>query len=232
MINYRYVAQGEYFVTSDPDTVLVTSGMTECIAIAFIDKENPNHRLLAHMDGQILYSDAVALDNLGLIQTKFTQYTKAENFDIYLLGGQHQRRNNLTLQRALHTLNLSVTNFTDIHQFCAHQNQLLQSKHTKFFTKVNPMTVNATLICSAKNEPDYLLYQSTAFVPPLSEIQLESGQGLCSEKEKEGYALFLEINQEVLKSYPSISQKIRTSADAEWIDKHSGLMSKPNMDTF
>lgn len=232
MINYRFVSQGEYFITSDPDTVLVTSGMTECIAIAFIDKENPNNRLLAHIDGQILYSDAVALANLSKIQEEFKQQTNAQIFSIYLLGGQHNRRNNLILQRTLQTLGLFATNFTDINQFCADQNQIRHHKGTMFFSKVNPMTANATLICdSSDNEPNYILYQATAFSPPLSESQLESGQGLHSATEKEEYALFAKINDEVLKSYPSLAQKFRTSADAQWIDEHRSLISSPGSDT-
>lgn len=231
MVNYRFVSQGEYFITSDPDTVLVTSGMTECIAIAFIDKENPNNRLLAHIDGQILYSDAVALANLSSLQVEFKQQTNAESFNIYLLGGQHQRRNNLTLQRTLDTLGLSATNFTDINQFCVDQNQIRHNKGTKFFSKVNPMTANATLICESRGEPSYLLYQSKAFSPPLSESQLESGQGLHSTTEKEKYALFAKINDEVLKSHPSIAQKFRTSADVQWIDEHRSLISSPGSNT-
>ena len=225
MMNYRFVSQGEYFITTEPETVLVTSGMTECIAITFIDKENPNNRLLAHIDGHILYSDAVALDNLSKIAEEFTKQTNAKSFNIYLLGGNHQRRNNQTLRRVLETLGLSVTNSIDITQFCAEQNKIREDKGGRFFSKVNPMNASATLICESNPKPTSLVYQAIAFTPPLSESQLEAGQGLSSATEQQEYALFVKVNDEILKSYPSMAQKFRTSADAQWLHEHQSLIS-------
>lgn len=225
MPNYRLVSQGEYFITSDPDTTLVTMGMTECIAIAFVDKANPSNRLLAHIDGQILYNDGIALANLSKIQEEFTQKTNAESFDIYLLGGQCQRRNHLILQKALDELGLAITNLTDINQFCLDQNQIPLDKGIKFFAKMNPMNVNAAMVCDSSTKPSYLSYQTTAFSPPLSEPQLESGEGLQSVTEREEYALFTKINDIILQQHPSLAQKFRTSADVVWIKEHESLIS-------
>ena len=230
MINYRFVSQGEYFITTDPNIALVTSGMTECIAVAFIDKDNPNNRLLAHIDGQILYSNAIALANLSKITAEFTQQINSENFDLYLLGGQHQRRNNQILQRTFHVLGLSIINFTDVNQFCADQNQVRYDKGERFFSKMNPMSVNATMICVAKKEPIYLSYQVNAFSPALSEHQLESGEGLHSAAEQEEYILFAKINDEILKNHPLVAQEIRTSADKQWIDEHKSLIGATDID--
>lgn len=223
MPNYQYVSQGEYFITLDPNTVLVTSGMTECIALALIDK-NPANRLLAHIDGYILYNVERAISNLSQIINEFIQKTHSENFKIYLLGGQHKRRNNQTLRNAINALSWDITNFTDINQFCSDRNQMCNQAGAKFFSKFNPMNADATMVCAAQPEPRYVTYQPNIFSPSLSESELESGRGLLSEAEQEKYALFSAINSEILKNHPHLAQAFRTSADRQWIDDHKSLI--------
>ena len=113
MKNIRYVAQGEYHITTDANTVLFTCGMTECIAMEFIDKNNPNNRLLTHLDGAILFDETTSKKNTELLVSEFQKMTETEEFDIHLLGGRQSTANVTTgninqITLALKNLNLSI----------------------------------------------------------------------------------------------------------------------------
>src|SRR5438309_6600560 len=97
MLNYRSIAQGEYFITNDSNTVLITEGMTECIAMAFVDKANSNLRLLAHLDGFLLADRQTASLNLNILINAFT-LAGSTNFEIYALGGKEGVRNHKILK--------------------------------------------------------------------------------------------------------------------------------------
>lgn len=103
---YRYVSQGEYYITSDPEVELITSGMTDCIALAYVDKKDSRKRLLTHLDGFLLTNYETALTNLRKITSEFKEKTNASDFDIFLLGGQANFRNYRILLPAMESLHL------------------------------------------------------------------------------------------------------------------------------
>lgn len=129
------------------------------------------------------------------------------------------------MKKTLDKLGLAITNLTDINQFCLDQNQMPRDKGIKFFSKMNPMNANAAMVCDANVQPRYLSYQATVFSPPLSEYQLELGEGLQSVTEREEYALFTKVNDVILEKHSSLAQKFRTSADVLWIKEHESLIS-------
>ncbi|WED42283.1 hypothetical protein [Legionella cardiaca] len=215
MPNYRYVSQGEFYITTDSETTLVTSGMTECIAFAFIDKENPSLRLLAHLDGQILATPQVALANISHLKTAFQEKTGSLDFEVHLLGGQLNRHNYRMLIPALEKLNLTMTECVDITKFCSTLNV-----HRSRFTQFSPMTVNATFICKASLTPELISFNKNHFSPPLSEDELINGDGLEQAGEKDEYLRFLQVNEAILSNDLAASQSIRTSADTRWVKEY------------
>ena len=118
MPQYLYVDQGEYFITTDSKTTLVTTGMTDCIAMAFVDKNDKACRLLVHLDGFILNSEENATANLKMIKEKFIFQTKSQDFDIYIFGGQKQFRNYKILRPVLDALDMQTDNITDVNELC------------------------------------------------------------------------------------------------------------------
>lgn len=220
MPNYRYVSQGEFYVTNDSDTILVTSGMTDCIGIAFIDKVNPAKRAVAHIDGMILYNEETALSNMKLLKQVFENKTESSDYDVFLLGGQKRLRNYRLLLPTLTALGVTPAKITDINEFCAEQN-LGQSRYYKF----SPINANATLICSPTKTPEFVSYKSSYFNPPISEDALSKGKGLTSIEEQEEYTLFAQLNEKVLSSDPSLSQVFRCSDDKDWLSEHKSLLN-------
>ncbi|AHE65865.1 hypothetical protein [Legionella oakridgensis] len=219
MKNYRHVAQGEFFVTTDPNTVLITIGMTECIAIAFIDRTNPSNRLLAHLDGQILSDFANAQENLLTLKKAFIDKTKATEFDVYLFGGQRKLRNYRILLPKMHEVQLPITYSLDINEFCQRYNASSR-------TKINPISACCTLICENTLKPLYTNYEANYFVPFMSESDLLEGNGLLERQERDEYKQFIQANEYILSKDPSAAQRLRTSADKDWIQEHSALTTK------
>ena len=205
MSNYRYVSQGEFYVTTDPNTILVTSGMTDCIAIAFIDKKDPNNRMLSHLDEQILASKENAIKNLQIIEKAFKKQTQAAEFEVYILGGHNELPHRL--DPALAELEITITKAVDINEFC----DLLNVNKIDSQDKCNIINADATLICNPSLPPDFISYNNYYFDPPLSEEELASGKGLSSLEEQEEYEHFFKMNEEVRASNPELSQRIRTS---------------------
>lgn len=218
MPEYRYVSQGEYYITTDPNTVLVTSGMTECIAIVFISKNSPEKRLLSHLDGYILYNPTIALSNLSVIKSAFEK-TNPQEFEVHLFGGSKNRRNYSTLLPLLKKLNLDTTSCIDTQELCAKHNLNLNSKQAYF----TPTNITATVICHPNKPPVFTPYEKHHFNLPFSEEALEEGQGLDSNEKQNQYRNFLNINKMILND-PGPSRIIRTSADIQWIEAHQWVL--------
>lgn len=216
MPEYRYVSQGEYYITTDPNTVLVTSGMTECIAIVFISKNSPEKRLLSHLDGYVLYNPTIARSNLSAIKSAFEK-TSPQEIEVHLFGGSKKRRNYSMLLPLLKKLNLNTTSCIDTQELCTKHN--LNSKHAYF----TPMSVTATVICHPDKLPIFTPYAPHHFSPPFSEDALEEGQGLESNEKQNQYRDFLNINKIILND-PDLSRIIRTSADIQWIEAHQWVL--------
>ncbi len=214
MKNYRYVAQGEFFVTTDPNTTLVTTGMTECMALAFIDRKNPQNRLLAHLDGQILSNYENTQKNLATLINAFTDMTRTTEFDVHVFGGQRKRRNYRMLLPEMEKARLEITKSLDIHEFCQLYNRTPRNK-------INLISACCTLICENSLEPVYTNYDASYFEPKMSEDDLSKGKALLSQEEKEAYEKFFEVNEHVLSSGLGAAQQFRTSADKLWVEEHA-----------
>lgn len=219
MPNYRYVSQGEFYVTTDENTVLITSGMTDCIGIAFIDKTAPKNRAVAHLDGNILYDRETAFSNMNTLKQAFENQTGSTEYEVYLLGGQKNLRNYRILLPVLEDLGINITLLVDINEFCT-QRSIGQSRYLKF----SPFNVDATLVCPAVSIPVFMSYKPSYFDPPLSEDALADGKGLSSKEEQESYALFAQINDKALASDPSLSRVFRCSDDKDWILNHKSII--------
>ncbi len=224
MPNYRYVSQGEYYITTDPNTILITSGMTDCIAIEFVDKANPDKRLLSHLDGAILYNLETGISNLKIIKEAFMEKTHSEDFAIHLLGGQTKLHNYRVLLPALKHLELDITHCVDINEFCQQLN--VGRSRLNLFT---PISVSATMVCPPSLTPEFISFKPSYFSPSFSEDALVEGKGLSLRTEQTEYHLFERINDRVLSSYPETSRVIRTSADQEWIASHQSILSQGNI---
>lgn len=158
MPNYRYVSQGEFYITTDPNTVLVTTGMTDCIAIEFVDKANPAKRMLAHLDGAILYNSEIGLSNLKIIKNAFIEKAHSKDFSIHLLGGQLKLHNYRVLLPILKLLELEITQGVDINEFC---NQLNAGRSR--FNLFSPINVNATMVCPFSLTPEFISFQPSSY---------------------------------------------------------------------
>jgi hypothetical protein len=212
---YRYVSQGEYYVTADKECTLVTSGMTECIAVSFIDRADPAKRLLAHIDGQILSGSENARRNFEIMIEAFKEKTGSADFDVHLLGGQKGFRNYRILMPVLEAAHVDVKQSVDIHEFCTHINQ--GRPKLQFFV---PTSASATMICGPEHAPEMITWDNNAFHPPVSEADMERGKSLPSVGEQREQEEFLAINARILSEDPVASQRIRTCADSEWIAEH------------
>lgn len=221
MISYRYVSQGEYFITDDPNTVLVTSGMTECIATEFIDKKNPSLRLLTHLDGLILYNEQIAFDNINKIVDAFkTKNNNNVNFDIYVLGGDKNRRNCRLLFEALDKINLkmNIAHFQDSADFCKELNSGRNSVSGKSH-QFDSMNADLTMVCRPGLKAEFISYTANA-LGGFSEDQLIAGDGLSiSANEKEKYTRFLKANKKILDQFPNHSINLRQCNDIELLEE-------------
>ena len=99
--NVIYVDQGQCVITTDPDAILLTTGMTECIGVAFIISGKPPIKAVAHFDGFTLYDSKTAHNNLQSIMSTIQNFRR--DFDVQLIafGGEASRRNFLHLQDAV-----------------------------------------------------------------------------------------------------------------------------------
>lgn len=209
MPNYRYISQGEYFVTDDADTVLVTSGMTECIAIAFIDKKNNAHRLLTHFDGLILYDTNLASDNVQRLLDNF----KSQDFYIHVLGGQEKLRNCKILFETFKKFSLEVTFFEDSNQFCKRYRS-----EAKLSYAIGPSSVPITMICPANDKPQFVAFSAKHF-DNFSEDDLIAGKGLPSRQEQQDYVRFVRVNDAILESFADEAKILRRSDDLDLLKR-------------
>jgi hypothetical protein len=222
---YQYVTQGEYFITTDPDTVLLTTGMTECIGFCFIDKQNPNIRLLAHLDGFVL-NQHTAKANIAHMITTFQQHNGAREFDIFCAGGTLGFYNYRTLIQTLRTLDFFIPqeNITTAKDFC--EKFKAENIHTLFST-INISSICAAIICPPGPKPLCLNFNPSN-TSGISHENVCLGRGLNTPEAQQRYEEFYKLNDHILKNHPEISQIIRTSMDAKWFEEHKHLLDKPS----
>jgi len=212
MKNYRYVSQGEFYYSDDPNTVLLTTGMTECLGFVLLDKDDPVRRVVSHIDGFILRDTENAVANLKLCIEAFTpRVPKPEEFEIYLLGGQKHLRVCKALFGALEKLGLSITLHIDTNEFCQQLNKNSKEK----FTAINS---DLTVFSDGSGKPTFMSFSSKCFEGH-TEDDLESGNGLLSANEKELYQRFIKANDNILRSSTSQAILLRNCSDLSLIEK-------------
>lgn len=210
---YRYVNQGEFHITQDRDTTLVTEGMTECIAFALVAKTNPSCRLLCHLDGETLESVATAKSNIKKLVDQFQTKTECKEFEIHIFGGQEGFDNCNHLFAALKELSLTHTKFQSSKDFCREQNKKLRFP-------INPTNAQLTMICEVDSKPIFTTFSSKLFLPHMSLSDLEHGKGLPPD-EAEKYLRFVKANENILKHYPIAGQTVRQVSDTDLLEKVS-----------
>lgn len=217
MKNIRYVAQGEYHITTDPNTILFTCGMTECIAMEFVDKNNPNNRLLTHLDGAILFDETTSKENTELLVSEFKKITSTKEFDIHLLGGRQSAANiaigNINqITNALKNLNLTITTLLTSKDFCDQYN-----KNKNRNSQIHMTDGTITLICDAISSPKATAFSSKEFEPQRSITEFESGEGLLNPEERKQYKKFDEANDIAQVSSTQLARKLRHCDDEKFI---------------
>lgn len=96
-----YVNQGQGIITDNPHYLLITTGMTECIGVLFRSKST-NVKALVHFDGDILYNQEIANQNVKAVKSNLQDLTKNEDFEIIAFGGRENAHNHNKLREAIY----------------------------------------------------------------------------------------------------------------------------------
>lgn len=210
----RAIAQGEYYITSDSTLTLLTFGMTECIAVAFIDKANPKNRLLTHMDGMTLSSKMIAKANLEQMIAAFEAETKCTEFETYVLGGRKKFENWENLMAALTDLNIQASKSSDSPEFCKNLN--VGKKY-----QLNPTNADISLICPPDGtEPLFKSFSTKLFIPRYSMMDLEEKGANLTVDELKSFQEFNKANKIVLEHYPEAAKSVRCAKDIQFITNY------------
>ncbi len=199
-MNVRSVLQGEFCVSKDPDTVLITVGMTECVGVCFVNDQNPAHRLVCHMDGFTLCNPEIATNNIKILIEAFEKMLddKINTFRIFALGGNDSSSNIPNLKLALKAHGKEIYKLETSKQFCERFNSA--NSATKFFRPINPTNAFITLVSDAKEpEPNFASYKPDLTPANTSSNQLENGGGVINSAERDKCARFKKANEELLR---------------------------------
>jgi hypothetical protein len=96
-----YVDQGQCVISTDPNVTLITTGMTECIGIAFLADGKPPIKALAHLDGHCLNDIETALQNLQKVRSAIKSFGRYHDIKLIAFGGRVEGHNFPILQQAV-----------------------------------------------------------------------------------------------------------------------------------
>jgi len=223
-MNVRSVAQGEYSVTTDPNTVLLTAGMTECLGVCFVSDKNPAHRLVAHLDGFTLSTPEISSNNIKILIDAFEKASGIKNntFHIYVLGGSKFSNNipNFILGLAAHGKN--IHKIENSKEFCDKFNSTNPS-----YYKINPTNAFMTIVSSANAvEPVFACYKPNLTPANISLEKLEQGSGLTDSLEKENYLRFIKANDLLLSKSGLTDEIVTTIRHSSQVDKIVNYLEK------
>ncbi|MDZ5762813.1 hypothetical protein Cyrtocomes_01208 [Candidatus Cyrtobacter comes] len=168
MGKFCYILQGCGMVTCDSTEQLITTGMTECIAVslsAYDRRSNKFARGLFHFDGCNLYNNESATERVKKAYEAFNKCAKdnlvihGDKIEVNVYGGEKFTRNLLKVKLSLEKLKVKDVNYFD---------------HRDLGTK--PLNGDSYMLIDANNEIHCGTFDSDR-CNGFTQLEIENGAG-------------------------------------------------------